>query len=280
MSYRSLLLYLETEGQNLRRTQLALALARGFDAHLIGLAPAGLVELPAALGAEIALGSLTTLAWQSLRRRAEDCAQAFREACIVAQAVSYEALVEEADAATALVRHAHGADLCIVGQADASQPGHALAQERVEQLVLFGARPTLVVPSIGGMATLGEQVLLAWDDSREAARAVADALPLLCRAKQVHAVCFASAAASGDAVLRAGTERLRRWLHRHGVACELHLENTDIGVGEALLSRAADLDIDLIVMGAYGHTRLSERILGGATRVLLQSMTVPVLMSH
>jgi nucleotide-binding universal stress UspA family protein len=124
--------------------------------------------------------------------------------------------------------------------------------------------------------------MVAWDGSREAARALADALPFLIRARQVTVACLDPSASvrGADAPAR---DRLVAYLHRHGVTARLESDNVgdeDLAVGDWLLSRVADLGGDLIVMGGYGHPRWRERVLGGATRMLLARMTVPVLMSH
>src|SRR2546421_1757575 len=141
-------------------------------------------------------------------------------------------------------------------------------------------RPTLVLPYAGKFDAVGTNIMVAWDDSREAARAVSDALPLLRIAKRVQVVSWNESVGANDSTLRPRLDALHQWLMWQGVTAEIHVETTDIGIAEAMLSRAADLGADLIVMGAYGHARWAERVLGGATRGLLASMTVPVLMSH
>jgi nucleotide-binding universal stress UspA family protein len=138
----------------------------------------------------------------------------------------------------------------------------------------------LVVPYIGARPTLGDNVLVAWDGGREASRAIADAFPLLERARRVTVIAVSrDEAAAADA--SPAEARLGAWLREHGVKVEIARHAVgDVSAGEWLLSRAADLGSDLIVMGGYGHTRVRELILGGVTRTMLQSMTVPVLMSH
>jgi nucleotide-binding universal stress UspA family protein len=165
-------------------------------------------------------------------------------------------------------------------QADPRAAGHRAAQDIVEQVLLYSARPTIVLPYAGTLDTISTNVMVAWDDSREAARAVSDALPLLRIAKRVQVVSWNESTGSSDTMLRPRLDALHRWLMWQGVTAEIHVETTDIGIAEAMLSRAADIGADLIVMGAYGHARWAERVLGGATRGLLTSMTVPVLMSH
>jgi nucleotide-binding universal stress UspA family protein len=280
MTYRSLLVLLDQDPLCDLRSLAAMRLANSLGCHLVGLAPTGLIDLPGSAGGAASLAALAALAWDTLRDRAEQATQRFRDACHRAGVKSFEAVIDEADTAASLVRHAHCSDLIVLTQADPSAAGHRAAQEVVEQVVLHSARPTLIVPFAARFDTLGSKVLVAWDDSRESARAVSDALPLLQRAKQVQVVAWKEAGDSKVQTLGARLESLHRWLMWHGVSADVRTETSDIGIAEAMLSRAADMDADLIVMGSYGHARWTERILGGATRGLLASMTVPVLMSH
>ncbi|MEF7612594.1 universal stress protein [Aquincola sp. MAHUQ-54] len=279
MTYRSLLVLLDQDPRSDTRTQVAVQLARALDCHLAGLAPTGLLEVPAMPEAG-AFGDLAAMAWDALRQQARKAADRFGDACRLAGLKSFEAVVDEADKAASLVRHAHCSDLTILTQADPQSPGHRQVQEVVEQVVLHSARPTLLLPHVGTPGINGRRVLAAWDDSREAARALSDALPLLRRAEQVQVVGWNEERHEPDALLQSRLDAVQRWLAWQGVPAEVRVETTTIGVGDALLSRACDVGADLIVMGAYGHHRLAERILGGATLRLLGSMTVPVLMSH
>jgi nucleotide-binding universal stress UspA family protein len=137
----------------------------------------------------------------------------------------------------------------------------------------------LFVPYAGRFPKLGTRVLVAWNASREAARAVRDALPLLKRARRVDVVAFDPQRSADHGEQPASDIAL--YLARHGVrASAAQQRGTGIEIGAQILSRAADMEADLIVMGAYGRSRFRERVLGGATRTLLESMTVPVLMSH
>jgi nucleotide-binding universal stress UspA family protein len=278
MSYRSLLVVLDERAA--KRLDLAVQLARRFDAHLVGLAPTGRVTVPIDGALGMAGPAAFEPVWEGLRQRADAQAQAMRERCAAAGLKSYEAVVDDDEAAPSIVRHGHCSDLVVLGQADPGDPAHLAAQAAVEQVVMHSSRPILLVPYVGALERLGENVLVAWNDSREAARAIADAMPLLCRAKQVRVLQCSTPIEDDDEAVAARLEALRRWLMWHGVDAEVRREVTEIDVGNALLSRAADFDADLIVMGAYGHSRWSERVLGGATRTLLASMTVPVLMSH
>ena len=211
---------------------------------------------------------------------ASKAAHTFRAACKAAGLKSFEAVVDEADKARSLVRHAHCSDLTLLTQADPSAPGHGLAQDLVEQVILYSARPTLLLPYASRVDAIGRHAMVAWDDSREAARALSDALPLLRLAERVQVVSWNEFDTPDAGSLRLRLDALHQWLLWQGVPAEVGTETSTVGIADAMLSRAAELGADLIVMGAYGHARWAERILGGATRGLLASMTVPVLMSH
>jgi nucleotide-binding universal stress UspA family protein len=280
MTYRSLLVHLDQDRHCATRTRAAIALAKALDCHLAGVAPTGLIDLPAGLESAATLIDFAGLAWDTLRGQAERNADHFREECRIAGVKSFEAVIDESDKAQSLVRHAHCSDLTVLTQADPSAPDHRVTQDLVEKVVLYSARPTLIVPCAGHFERIGTRAMVAWDDSREAARAVSDALPLLRQAQQVDVIGWREAGGLDDKTLRQRLDALQRWLMWQGVSAELRVESSSSGIADAMLSRAADSGADLIVMGAYGHARWAERVLGGATRGLLDSMTVPVLMSH
>ena len=280
MTYRSLLVLLDADPMCAARTRLATGLARELDCHLVGVAPTGLIDLPAATAAAASLAEYAAVAWDTLRDQAEKAAQRFRDDCRAAGLKSFEAVVDEADKAPSLVRHAHCSDLTVLSQADPSAPGPRVTRDVVEQVVRHSARPTLILPYAGRFDSVGSNVMVTWDDSREAARAVSDALPLLRRAKHVQVASWNEAGSRPDRSLQPRLDALHQWLLWQGVSADVGIETTRNNIADAMLSRAADLNADLIVMGAYGHARWAERVLGGATRGLLASMTVPVLMSH
>src|SRR5262249_16615355 len=154
------------------------------------------------------------------------------------------------------------------------------ADDLPERLILGAGRPVLVVPYAGRFERIGERVLLAWNASREATRAANDALALLERATKVTVLSVnPRRGPTGHRDIPGADIALH--LARHGVRCEASSITTDeVGLDDMLLSQAADSDADLIVMGGYGHSRLGELVLGGATRHILRQITVPVLMSH
>jgi nucleotide-binding universal stress UspA family protein len=159
------------------------------------------------------------------------------------------------------------------------EPDSTGPERLIIEATLFGSgRPILIVPYIQkAPLTLG-RVMACWDGSRSAARAIADALPLLARAKAVEIFTVTGEAGKSSEVEGAD---LAHHLARHGLKVEVERQVArDIDVASVILSHAADRSADLIVMGGYGHSRLREFVLGGATRGILASMTVPVLMSH
>jgi nucleotide-binding universal stress UspA family protein len=177
-----------------------------------------------------------------------------------------------------VIELAKSADLTILGQVSPDlRTGGVL---RPEDVVVATGRPVLVVPYAGVFPTVGKRAVIAWDGTREAARAVGDALPLLAGAEAVT-VMFVGAQEAALERLKPSLERVVAHLRRHGIAARV--EETvrgELAVSDVLLSRAADLAADLIVAGAYHHSQLREALVGGVSRELLEHMTVPVLLSH
>src|SRR6185369_17031534 len=142
---------------------VATRMAKEMDCHLVGLAPTGLVDMPVSIEAAASLSDYAALAWDTLRDEAERATARFRDHCHAAGLKSFEAIVDECETATSLVRHAHCSDLCILSQADLSASNHRAVQDVVEEVVLSSARPTLILPSAGRVESLGRSVMVAWD---------------------------------------------------------------------------------------------------------------------
>lgn len=170
------------------------------------------------------------------------------------------------------------ADLLVLGQHDpASTPASGVPVDFAESVMVASGKPALILPYIGTPATVGDTMVLAWKPTREAARAVSAALPLLQRARRVHVLSWSGV----DEAVNGQRLDLDGYLQLHGVAATWHREAAEPELlGELLLSRAFDLEADLLVMGCYGHSRAREWVLGGTSRTVLQSMTLPVLMAH
>jgi nucleotide-binding universal stress UspA family protein len=170
------------------------------------------------------------------------------------------------------------ADLVVYGQA--ASDWRLPTGFRPEDVIVGCGRPVLVVPYAGAFATVGGRVLVAWDGTREASRALHDALPLMARGEAVMVMTVVRREAAPDED-RASLDRVIRHLQRHGIAART--EETvrgDVPIADLLLSRAADLGADLLVAGAYHHSQFREALIGGVSRDLLDHMTLPVLMAH
>ncbi len=178
----------------------------------------------------------------------------------------------------AFAQQALYADLLVLGQYDPSDKGAAhVPADFVESVMEISGKPALIVPYAVVPPTTGETVVIAWKPTCEAARAVAAAMPLLQAARRVHVVSWAD----DKAKIGAGQLDLGGYLKLSGVEAIWHREGGEPErLGELLLSRAFDLQADLLVMGCYGHSRAREWVLGGTTRTVLQSMTMPVLMVY
>ena len=269
---KSILLHLDSSARTAKRIAVARQLAETFDAQVTGVPctmPA-LMQYPFAMEAG---GDVIAVMTQLDADRRNAMHAQFVAASAGSAAMHWTEPMK--DAPWGIAQRALYADLLVLGQRDPDDPqGAELPADFVPGLLVDSGRPALVLPYAGPVAPIGRKVMLAWKPSPESARAVAAALPWLRSAKVVHAVGFGDGA---DAALQS----LREYLARQGVSVELHAAGAEQGdAGDLLLSRAADLDADLLVMGCYGHSRSREWLLGGATRTVLQSMTLPVLMSH
>ena len=171
-------------------------------------------------------------------------------------------------------------DLIVLGQLDPEDTRATVTSPRPEDIALSAGRPVLIIPYVGHFEVIGRRILVAWDASREATRAVNDAMPLLASAAGVTVLTIDPPIGRTEHGDIPGADTALH-LARHGVSASV--EKTvagSVGIGDVLLSRASDLGADLLVTGAYGHSRVRELVLGGATRTVLNSMTLPVLMSH
>jgi nucleotide-binding universal stress UspA family protein len=181
--------------------------------------------------------------------------------------------------AEVVLQHARSADHVVVAQTDAKWPG-SQRLDIADRLVLGSGRPVLIIPNEGRQRDVGERILVAWNARREAARAVFDSLPLLQRAKEVR-VIWVNPESEGQLAQDIPAADICAALARHGVKCEAtQAVQPRTNVGQTRLTHAKYCAADLLVMGCYGHSRLREFVLGGASEHVLRHMTIPVLMSH
>ena len=276
MPYKTILVHVDNGKRSAVRLDIACRLAKLSDAHLIGLHALTVVKLPSYAMVE---GGVQVREFHE--RMLSDSAVAaeamFKQAVKATGVEKVEWRKSRRDAVESVPVHGRYADVLVIGQPNETD-GSGVEPDFAERLLLAAGRPALVIPYAGDFPAVGTRVLVAWNASREATRALTDSIPILREAKQVDVIAFNPKDAPHGEVPGAD---IGLYLARHGIKVSVSQQTAeDVDVGNQLLSRAADLDSDLIVMGAYGHSRMKELILGGATRTVLNSMTVPVLMSH
>ena len=275
---RSILLHIDASPRSGKRLSLAHALAAQHDARVTALyaSTPTAFSLPfiMAQGAEEVLPML-----QQFDIDYRDNAKALfdRSESTATQAFVWRE-IPDGPVIPGVAGHALCADLLILGQHDASDPlTFGVPSDFVPSVLLASGRPALVVPCVDIGTTFGQQVLIAWKPTRESAHAVTAAIPFLRHSKRIHlTIADDSGATAGQATA------LEDYLRLHGVQAPLqrHSSVSEETSGDGLLSLAADVGADLLVMGCYGHSRVRELVLGGASRTVLKSMTLPVLMAH
>lgn len=177
----------------------------------------------------------------------------------------------------AFQRRALQVDLLVLGQAEPDGSEAQVSMAFAPSVLIESGKPALVLPYTDRGGELGHTILIAWKNSAASARAVTAALPMLRRARKLHIASWGDSAAAD----LAEPLPVEAFLAHHHIVAEVHrFARATAGTGELMLSMAADVGADLLVMGCYGHSRAREWLLGGATRTMLQSMTLPVLMSH
>lgn len=276
MALKDLLVVVDNTKAAARRVAYAAALADKHDAHVTGLYVKSPPSIPAYVEAafppevrRIQFDMLQEMTDRAKTLFEDGMARAGRE-----DRAQWQVAHGDAEkAAEILVRYA---DLVIAGQIDPKEDDR-MGTVDPRHLIMGCGRPVLLVPYAYRYAHADDRILVAWDGSREASRAVADAMPMLERANQVTVLAINPGPELGDEPCADITLHLAR----HNVRAEAaHIFADDIDPADALLDRAADLSADLIVMGAYGRQRLRDMVMGGVTTHMLRHMTVPVLMAH
>jgi nucleotide-binding universal stress UspA family protein len=277
MSYKTIVVHVDPSMHAPARIGLAAALANDHDAHLIGAAMTGISRfVDPAGGNDLARTALAGVA-EKLHDHARQALDQFERLARAANVRSWERRLVADDPEGGLVLLSRFCDLLVLSQTD---PAHAVGnavRDLPEYVMLSVARPVLLVPYAGAPQRIEGKALLAWDGGLEASRAAFSGLPLLRRAREVVVARFGE---QGPDVPGNGEPDLLAWLARHNINASIEPPHPEIGAGNALLSLAFYLQAGLIVMGGYGHTRFRELLLGGVTKTVLESMTVPVLMAH
>lgn len=276
--YKTILVHVDNTPRAAARIDVAAQLAASFNAHLIGTAITGLPPhlYPAAIDPAFSAIPLIT---EQLRADADRALAQFDQRARQAGLDSLESRRADDEPGWSLSMQARYADLVVLGQAAQDDGAPVLRSDFPEYVLLNCARPVLIIPAAGFSGKLAQRVTLAWNGNADAVRAMSSALPLLQRARSVDVVMFDAGMAGGQHGHEAGAA-IGAYLERHGVKPEVSIEDGGSDTGKALLAHAASQGSDLIVMGAYGHSRLREILLGGVTRTALRNATLPLWMAH
>jgi nucleotide-binding universal stress UspA family protein len=310
MSYKTVLVHIDVGGQVREQIRIAagLALLGGSDGHLVAAAVTGVSRLLYDRSPAADRDPNLALHLNVLRERARQALDGVEQQARALGIHSYQQSVADDEAGGGISLQALYADLVVIGQFDPKQSSTSVMSDFPAYVVMNSGRPVVIVPhanhgdndsgagdnSIGGAATgpqsgqyAPKNILISWNAGKEAGRAISAALPLLRQAANVHVAMFDPDPTKLAAGEQPGAQLLR-YLGRHGVRASVTVSHTErhLGfkrpgdIGEALLGLAASLRCELLVMGAYGHSRFRETILGGVTRTVLETTTIPVLMAH
>lgn len=279
--YKTVLVHVDGSARAAPRIEVACRLALLHDAHLIGTAPAGIT--PYLFPVSGLTPGMPAIAFPiaEMRAEADRALDAFEASVRQAGVSKFERRRVDEEAGIAVSMQARYADVVVISQSESAQGGHTglLRADFPEYVLLNCARPVLVLPATARWRDIGQRVAVAWNGSADAVRAITSALPILRAAQQVYLVVF-NAGTDGDLHGQEPGADMALYLARHGVRVEVQATETELDPGDALLCFAAENNLDLIVMGAYGHSRFREILLGGATRTVLRSSRLPLWMAH
>jgi nucleotide-binding universal stress UspA family protein len=279
MSFKTILLHVDLSSRRAQRLDAAFYLAEEFDAHLVALFALERLYIPSSAVAEAGL-ELGRIALHARKLEAEQAKKQFDDKARKEQYEKCEWRQTLTQDALEVMRwNARYADLIIAGQPHRDDPG-GLPAGFSQDLVMSAGRPVLLIPYEGRRDRIGQRLLVAWNGSQEAARAVKDGVPLLSAADEAEVVIFDRRKVLPDPGDLPDAD-IAAYLARHGAKVTLSEEDSrGEDVGGLILKRARSIGADVVVMGAYSHARVRELVLGGATRTVFRSMDVPVLMSR
>ena len=278
MAYKSILVHLKGHARDSQTLDVACNIRRRFGAQLTAIFAPDQAATPMVATAVDSAAIAATRLRIEYDFKLQENAKLMIETAERRDGINITWRAINDDAMNSIIMHARMADLVVLTQEDPSKR-LLIAPSVVANVVLSAGHPVLIVPYVGQFSTCGESVLVAWSGTRESARAVSDAVPLIKGARAVHLVSFNNATDENGGAQ--SDIDVGQWLSRHDLKVTCRRQTSkDIDVGNQILSLAADLESDMVVMGGYGHSRTIEFFLGGVTKTLLDTMTVPVLMSH
>lgn len=283
MFYETILVHVDESKHLDKRVEVAAKIAAHENAHLIGVAATGISQAlhrPVVSGPDGEnMAPYKDEYTGTLRRRATAALDKFEMLARGVGATSCEKRLIDDDTAAAVSGQGIYADLIVLGQSEADDPSLTEKVDFPEYVILNSECPVLILPCAGRVFSIGDRVLIAWNGSMAASRAVRNAMPFLKQAKSVQVAIIDSSPFADPQGDESGAE-FAAFLARHNIKAEVIRRTVEDDAGHALLSLAADLTSDLLIMGCVAHPRSRGMMLGGATRVVLESATVPVLMSH
>lgn len=287
MSYKTILVHVDESRHAEQRIRIAAAIAAQQNAHLVGAATSGVSPFVYQGGAVTPATADTTTPLgfhlAALRGHARSALDKFEAIVATLNLDSHESALIDDEAGAGISLRARYSDLVVIGQFDPDERSPVVMSDFPEYVLMNAGRPVLMVPYTGTFNTVGRRVLVGWDGGISAARAVTYAIPLLKQAEVVELAVYNASAETASRQSAHGEmpgADVALFLARHGVNVNVIQQKTGMNVGDALLSLSVDLGSDLMVMGGYGHPRFREILLGGVTRTVINSMTVPVLMAN
>jgi nucleotide-binding universal stress UspA family protein len=282
MSYKTIVVHVNESRHGADRVRLAADIAAQHEAHLTGVAISSLSGLVYMTGLDGGAGEALASYLAFAKEGALTALTVFEGLAKQSGVVGIECRHVEDETGASLCLEGRYCDLLVVGQNDPKETLMSQYADVQNYVLTHSPAPVLFVPYAGRFNTLGNRIVVAWDGSIEATRAIAGAMPFLTRAKIVQIVVFNANQNPRRHGEQPGAD-IALHLARHGVnaeVCEQTTADESRDIGNALLSHLTDFDADLLVMGGFGHSRFREVMLGGVTRTMLKSMTVPVLMAH
>ena len=281
MSYKDILVYLDDSKACESRIEAAVALAKRQDARVSGVALALKSTISTYIGVDIP-SSLTDAQQEIVVKSAKSAVAKLEEAATEAD-VDYDTHIIECGATKAPARlsfFARHSDICFMGQPNPDEPGVSFKNSLLESVLFNSARPVYIVPYIGRPQMKIRKAVVAWDGSKKVVRAVNDAIPLLRGRSEVIILVINPESRRGTHGSKPGSD-IAAHLGRHGIKTKIDIQShVNVAVDTIILNYLSDSGADLLIMGAYGHSRLREKAFGGVTNTIMHQMTTPVLMSE
>lgn len=279
MAFKTILVHVDESAQAEGRIAFAAHMALESNAHLIGAAATGISrQFFRQIAADDATPDLEKFA-ETLRQRAGHALDRFETIANGLGVVSIERRIIEEELASGLAMHAKYCDLAVIGQTDPNEYSRNAITRFPEIVALESGGPILILPFNYVRQFSGKRILIAWNASPAIRKAIHFALPLLHRAELVQ-VAILNSESHPEIFGESPGSEIALYLARHGVDVEIIQRSVKAAIGYALISMAEEMKSDLIIMGCYGHARLREIVLGGTTRTIFKSMSVPVFMTH